>query len=49
MLDEPSTLQSDPTVLDLQLRAASKRAGVEPALVRSLEHAASNPKEVSWW
>ena len=46
-LDEPSLLQSDPTVLDLQLRALSKRSGLEPVTVRALEHAEKNPKEVS--
>lgn len=45
-LDEPSLLQSDPTVLDLQLRALSKRSGLEPVAVRALEHAEKNPKEV---
>lgn len=48
-LDEPSATPSDPTVLDLQLRAASKRAGVEPVLVRSVEYADKNPKEITKW
>lgn len=48
-LDEPGPLQSDPTVLDLQLRTLSKRSGGEPILVRAIEHAERNPKEVTKW
>ena len=32
-LDEPAAVQSDPTVLDLQLRAVSKTATLEPMTV----------------
>lgn len=49
VLDEPSPHQSDPTVLDMQLRAMSKKAGVEPLLVRSIEGADKNPKEITKW
>jgi hypothetical protein len=38
-LDEPAAVQSDPTVLDLQLRAVSKTATLEPMTVRVL----------AWW
>ena len=48
-LDEPAPLQSDPTVLDLQLRALSKTSGLEPVAVRALEHAEKNPKEILKW
>lgn len=49
-LDEPGPVQSDPTVLDLQLRTLSKRApGSEAVLVRSIEHADKNPREVQRW
>lgn len=48
-LDEPAALQSDPTVLDLQLRALSKKSGLDPVAVRALEHADKNPKEVLKW
>jgi intraflagellar transport protein 46 len=48
-LREPAALQSDPTVLDLQLRALSKTSGLEPVAVRALEHAERNPKEVLKW
>lgn len=36
-------------MLDLQLRALSKKSGLEPMLVRSIEHADKNPKEVARW
>ena len=48
-LREPAALQSDPTVLDRQLRALSKTSGQEPVAVRALEHAERNPKEVLKW
>lgn len=50
-LDEPSPSQSDPTVLDLQLRALSKKAssGDAPILVRSIDNPARAPKEINKW
>lgn len=48
-LDEPGPVQSDPTVLDLQLRTLSKRSGAEPVLVRAIEHADKNGREISRW
>ena len=48
-LDEPAALQSDPTVLDLQLRALSKKSGLDPVAVRALENADKAPKEVLKW
>lgn len=48
-LDEPCLCPSDPSVLDLQLRALSKRADLEPMEVRSLEEAEKNPKEIKNW
>jgi intraflagellar transport protein 46 len=33
-LDEPAATQSDATILELQLRAMSKKSGVEPMMVR---------------
>ena len=32
VLDEPKTKQSDPTVLDLQLRAIAKQPNVKPVV-----------------
>lgn len=48
-LDEPAPHQSDPTVLDLQLRALSKKSNLEPVVVRSIENADKNPREVGRW
>ena len=48
LLDEPASVQSDPTVLDLQMRAISKRQHGEAA-VRSIENAAKNGKAVQKW
>ena len=49
VLDEPASHQSDPTVLDLQLRAISKKSNLEPMVVRSLEYADKNPSEITRW
>lgn len=49
VLDEPASHQSDPTVLDLQLRAISKKSNLEPMVVRSLEQADKNPREIQRW
>jgi len=49
MLDEPATNQSDATVLDLQLRALSKKSNLKPTHVRSVEDASRNPREVHKW
>jgi len=48
-LDEPASIQSDPTVLTLQLRAVSKSSGAQPMLVRSVEHAEKDPKAIAGW
>ncbi|KAI8921393.1 intraflagellar transport complex B protein 46 C terminal-domain-containing protein [Powellomyces hirtus] len=51
-LDEPSANQSDPTVLDLRLRAITKSTTASaPVTVRSLEAAAlkANPKLIDSW
>lgn len=48
-LDEPCLCPSDPSVLDLQLRALSKRSDLEPMEVRSIEEAEKNPKEIKNW
>lgn len=58
VLDEPALNQSDPTVLELQLRAHTKRALLAAGgsgsadgamLVRALEQADKNPKEITKW
>lgn len=48
VLDEPAALQSDEKVLELQLRAGSKKAHGDLS-IRSIEHAAKNPAEVERW
>ncbi|XP_041373920.1 intraflagellar transport protein 46 homolog isoform X2 [Gigantopelta aegis] len=49
VLDEPCAKQSDPTVLDLQLRAISKQTTAKQLVVKSLENAEKNPKHVDNW
>jgi intraflagellar transport protein 46 len=49
LLDEPGINPSDPSILDLQLRALSKNQELEPMEVRSIENAEKNPKEVENW
>ena len=48
MLDEPSSRQSDPHVLDLQLKALSKQSSTaKPTVVKSVDHA--NSKAIDSW
>lgn len=49
ILDEPATIQSDPTVLELQLRATSKKQQYGDVVVRSIESAEKNPVAVEKW
>ncbi|CAM9145897.1 unnamed protein product, partial [Hapterophycus canaliculatus] len=48
VLDEPAACQSDATVLELQLRAISKKQHGDVA-VRSIENAHNNPAEIEKW
>lgn len=48
-LDEPASNQSDPTVLELQLRAKSKKLQYGDVAVRSIEQADKNPSKVEKW
>ena len=48
-LDEPSSNQSDPTVLELQLRAKSKKLQYGDVVVRSIENADKNPSKIDRW
>lgn len=48
VLDEPALIQSDATVLDLKLRAMSKKKHGK-IVVRSIENAEKNPTEVDRW
>lgn len=49
VLDEPAAKQSDPTVLDLELRSISKMTGIKAMQVRSVENAHKNPKAIQKW
>ncbi|NWH59400.1 IFT46 protein, partial [Geococcyx californianus] len=50
VLDEPSTKQSDPTVLSLWLTENSKQPNVTQQIkVRSVENAEKNPKAIESW
>ena len=48
-LDEPASNQSDPTVLQLQLRAVTKSSAAQPMLVHAVESAEKDPKAVTRW
>lgn len=49
IVDEPCAKQSDPTVLNLQLRNISKTAGVKEMQVRSVSDVEKNPKKIDFW
>jgi len=48
VLDEPAAVQSDSTVLELQMRAISKKQHGE-ASIRSIDDPSKNPKEIQRW
>lgn len=49
VLDEPAASQSDPNVLDLQLRAISKQATPRALNVKTLSDVQKNPKAIDSW
>ncbi|NWJ11860.1 IFT46 protein, partial [Crypturellus undulatus] len=50
VLDEPSTKQSDPTVLSLWLTEDSKQHNIAQQIkVKSIENAEKNPKAIDSW
>lgn len=49
VLDEPCTKQSDPAVLHLQLRAATKQTSAKRLIVKKIEKANKNPKAIDRW
>ncbi|XP_022671970.1 intraflagellar transport protein 46 homolog [Varroa jacobsoni] len=51
VLDEPCAKQSDPTVLNMQLRATTKQSSAKSAtlLVKCLDQAHENPKQLEEW
>ena len=46
ILDEPAARQSDPSVLDLQLRAISKRSTQKQALVKKVDNTEKSTKAI---
>merc|ERR1719277_1371653 len=48
-LDEPALNPSDPSILEMELRALSKNQDLQPMEVRSIENAEKNPKEIENW
>jgi intraflagellar transport protein 46 len=49
VLDEPRAKQSDPTVLDLQLRTLTKQTTVKPVTVHSIEDPDKDSKAMDNW
>lgn len=49
VLDEPGLIQSDPAVLELQLRAKMKKKRRSATVVRSIENASNNPYDIEKW
>jgi len=49
VLDEPAALQSDPTILDLQLRSVSKKTSRAGSRVKRVTNQASQAKVVDKW
>ena len=49
VLDEPASQQTDPTVLDLQLRAISTQATLQPTVVPSIDMASQHPQKITTW
>ena len=49
ILDEPAAKQSDPSVLDLQLRAISKRSTQKQALVKKVDNTEKSSKAIDKW
>lgn len=49
VLDEPCTQQSDPAVLQLQLRAATKQSSAKRVIVKKVDNAVKNYKAVDRW
>ena len=48
-MDEPAANQSDPTVLELQLRSLTKKVQSSDVIVRSIEDASKNTTSVDRW
>lgn len=49
ILDEPSAKQTNPTVLDLQLRATAKQTAVKPVTIHSITDPEKQTKMLDSW
>ncbi len=49
VLDEPAAKQSDPSVLDLQLRAISKRSSQKQVVVKKVDNTEKSAKDIDKW
>ncbi len=49
MLDEPSAIQTDATVLEMQLRAVTKTSNLQEMAVACIEHAEKDTGRISQW
>lgn len=49
VLDEPCAFQSDPSVLDLRLRAMAKQSSAKAVVVKKLENVSKNAKVIENW
>lgn len=49
VLDEPKLNQSDPALLEIKLKPKIKRPGTGQSIVRSIENADKNPKQITRW
>merc|ERR1712078_262091 len=48
-LDEPAPVQSDPTVLSMQIRSISKMSNLQPIQVTSLQPDEQTPQRIGNW
>lgn len=48
-LDEPSPFQSDPSVLDLRLRALAKQSSSKSVVVKKIDNVGKNAKVIENW
>jgi len=49
VLDEPSAFQSDPSVLDLRLRAMAKQSSARAVVVKKVDNTSKNTKTIETW
>lgn len=49
ILDEPSAKQSDPVVLEMQIRSKSKHGHAKSVIVKSIQDVRKDPKAIDNW